>query len=541
MTPETLATNQLNGIDSLFLYLEKQDMPLHIGAVCIFDGPLSVKRLMKHVEARLPLIPRYRQRLVFPPLNISYPSWEFDPNFDIRNHFRHIRLKTGTKEELEDLAAERFGVTMDRNRPMWEITVVDGLEGGRGAIIPTVHHCLVDGVAGVGLINILLDATPKPPRIRLVKPDPPPVPKKPVDATTALVSSLLTAYSQLMEKVVTAQVSALNLLQCVLADPSINSVETLVKLLPTVPLLTPINRLPFNAPVHGQRLYRWTEFPVPELNVLRKPLGGKLNDVALAMITRAVQRYTVLHGQTVEDRILRIMAPVNLRKDPQNPGFGNDISLLPVNVPLGITDPVELLHAVHKITTDLKRAHVAQVVHVIFSWLGITPTPLQAAFGQLGNIYPVPPFHMVCTNIPGPDAPLYALGRKMLTYYPYVPIGNEMGVCCAFMTYNGTFYFGFSGDAGCAPDLNVLRDYLNDAFLELKAAAKVAVPAPKKRARPKAAAQAEVAAPPESAPVPRASRKRAAEKAGGNGAGPIEAVLAAETVMQAVTPSAAAS
>src|ERR1051326_3533913 len=145
-------SERLSAEDAIFLYLDTKDMPLHIGSVMVFDGPLSLQGCRDLISSKLPLIPRYRQRVVVPPLNIGHPTWEWDPNFDIRNHLRSVRLKRGTDAELQDFTAQILSEAMDRNKPLWDMTLVDGLKGGRGAMIGRVHHCLVDGVAGIGLL-----------------------------------------------------------------------------------------------------------------------------------------------------------------------------------------------------------------------------------------------------------------------------------------------------------------------------------------------------------------------------------------------------
>lgn len=156
------ASDRLGPLDTLFLYIEKKEMPLHIGSVFIFEGTTSVDQLKSLIEAKLPLIPRYRQRIVFPPLNVGYPTWEWDPDFDIDRHIRHARIRPGTLASLETLAGQIFSEVMDRNRPLWDLTVVDGLRGNRSALIARVHHCLVDGVAGVALMKVVLDNSPEP-------------------------------------------------------------------------------------------------------------------------------------------------------------------------------------------------------------------------------------------------------------------------------------------------------------------------------------------------------------------------------------------
>ncbi len=474
----THASDRLQPGDAVFLYFEKKDMPLHIGGVFVFDGPISVADFTALVESKLPLIPRYRQRVVFPPLNAGHPTWEFDPDFNIHNHIHHLQMKHGALDELETMTGEIYGVMMDRNRPLWDLTIVDGFEGGRSALITRVHHCLVDGVAGVALMNVILDFNPEAHPIPSKEPfEPPPIP----DAPQTLLDALVSSYSDTINRVLSLQKAALNMTEGMLGDLSSNSVNHLAHLIPE--LFTPVRRLPFNQRCMGPRKVSWAEFSMVAINAVREPYGAKVNDVAMAILTGAIRQYTRLHRLSIKGRLLRLMAPVNLRRDARNPGLGNMISILPVNIPLDILDPVELLCTIHEKTEALKRAHVAEMIILGVSCLGIAPASLQAlGFGTIGNDLPIPLFNMVCTNVAGPVNPLYALGRKMLTYYPYVPIGSQMGANCAIASYNGTLYFGLSGDSASAGDLGRMRDFLYDAFAELQAAAGLA-PAPQKRTR----------------------------------------------------------
>jgi len=208
-----------------------------------------------------------------------------------------------------------------------------------------------------------------------------------------------------------------------------------------------------------------------DIDAVRHACGVKVNDVGLLILGGAMRRYAKLHHQPVEGRLLRLMVPVNLRSGDPKQGLGNKISLIPVNVPLDIADPIELLRQIHKRTEAVKSAHAADLTVLAGTLLASLPVPVQATLvGMLSNSIPVLPFDMVCTNVPGPPQPLYLLGRKMLTYYPYVPIGDFMGVCCAMVSYNGTFYFSLTGDSKSAPDLDRLLDFLNEAFAELREA-----------------------------------------------------------------------
>jgi diacylglycerol O-acyltransferase len=463
-----LTSERILSQDSMWLYLETKEMPLHIACTCIFDGPIDVRELRSYIESKLPLIPRYRQRPVFPPLHIGPPTWEADPEFDIRHHVHHASLKKGTKAELEEFVGKALSQVMDRSKPLWDMTIIDGLDGGRCALLARAHHALVDGIGGVALMNVLFDTSPKRPRIPKTKPKFKAEPQP--DPATRVMSSVLNSYAEMSSKALSVQSAVLDLAEAVLANNPIGSVEQLFRLVPefAAPVELLYERLPFNKPVLGPRKVAWTELPLDEMKAVKNALGGKLNDVALTVMTVAVRRYAEMHGEKMHrGRLLRYFIPVNIRR-PTDVGMGNKISLVPTNLPLDIADPVKLFEAIQQKTDALKRAHIAEMVSVVGRCLGATPPVLQMALGLLGNRLPLPPFNMVFTNIPGPQQTLYLLGQEMLTYYPYVPIGALMACNVAIESYNGKMYFGLAGDSAGVPDLARLRDFVDDAFEQLK-------------------------------------------------------------------------
>ncbi|MBZ5609437.1 MAG: wax ester/triacylglycerol synthase family O-acyltransferase [Acidobacteriia bacterium] len=470
--------DRLASEDAVFLYLERKEMPLHIGSVSVFDGPIPFEACREFIESRLPLIPRYRQRIVAPPLNVGHPTWEPDPDFDISNHVHHAQLKRGTDAELRNFAGRLFTQMMDRSRPLWDMTIVDGLSGGRSVLISRVHHCLVDGVSGVGLLNVLLDPTLQPQSGHKNRYHAPPLP----GPSASLVDALATSYSEMVERMLSAQAATLNIVQSLMSDQALRGLDQLLRLVPE--LLAPVERLPFNQACLGPRKVAWSEFSIPEVKKVREACGGTLNDVVLTVVTSAVRRYAELHGAPVKNRLLRLMVPVNLRREGEPNGLGNRVSMLPVSVPLDLRDPVKLLDAIRQRTEALKTARVADLIHLLATWVGATPAPLQALLDPLTSLLPVPPFNLVCTNVPGPQAPLYVLGREMLTYYPYVPIGNEMGLGCAIQSYNHKLYFGLTGDAAVVPDIDRLKRFLDQALQELRQAAGVGVAKAHRRPRP---------------------------------------------------------
>ncbi len=455
-------SDRLGPLDTLFLYIEKKEMPLHIGSVFILDGQISADTLKALIQTKLPLIPRYQQRIVFPPLNLGYPAWEWDPDFDIDRHILHTRIKSGTLASLERLAGTLFGEIMDRNRPLWDLTLVDGLRGGRSALVARVHHCLVDGVAGVALMNLILDK-------RQEAPATPPAkiaPRRETESQANLLDSFVNSYFHGLNRVLSMQSATLEAGGMLLQELLQGSLPQPATALPEA--FQSLDPFPFKAPSLGPRKVCWTEFPLAHANAISVACGVKLNDVLLTALGDAMRRYAKLHRLSVKNRVLRLMVPVNLRGPHENGALGNRISLVPANVPLDIKDTRELVQAVHQRTEALKHAHATELMVLGGTLLAMLPVPVQALLtGILSNVVPVLPFDMVCTNVPGPQYPLYLLGRKMLTYYPYVPIGDFMGVCCAMASYNGTLYFGLTGDAACAPDLDRLRDFLDEALQDL--------------------------------------------------------------------------
>jgi diacylglycerol O-acyltransferase / wax synthase len=469
--------------DALFLYLEREGMPLHIAGVSMFEGVIPLKACSEFIESKLPLLPHYLQRVVVPPFNMGLPTWEYDPEFDMRNHIREVTLKHGTDAEFKAVAGKILSKTMDRQRPLWDLTLVRGLKGNRTGVISRVHHCLADGIAGVGIMSVLMDPSrvvkslPKKKRRLRVPPPRPPL--------TSLLDGLISSYSNVVEGLLSAQSDVVSIAQRVAGSGGDWPAGEFARLLPE--LTTPTERLRFNVISGGPQKFTWAEIPLGEVKAIRQACGASVNDVVLALVTATIRRYCELHGDSVKRRLLRIMVPVNVRGSDSPGALGNRVSLLPVTIPLDLRNPRKLLSAVHQRTEFLKRTHVAELISLAGTLLGTVATPLQALVGPVASQLPLTPFNLVCTNVPGPQYPLYLLGHKMLCWYPYVPIGGDMALNCAILSYNGTVYFGFTGDVHAAPDLRRLETLLRLSFTELRKAAGVSAPR-KKSVRAKAQA-----------------------------------------------------
>ena len=468
-------SDRLSWGDTVFLHLEREGMPLNVASVSVLEGEIPFEDCLQFIESKLPLLPRYLKRVVAPPLNIGLPSWEYDPSFDIRNHVREVNLKHGTDTELKALAGKLFSNVMDRRHPLWDITFVHGLKGKRTGLIFRLHHCLADGIAGVGIMNVLLDANPETPRLPRKKfklPAPPPP-----DAIKSLMDGVVTSYSDFVRQILSGWTDLLDMAERVAANGGNLATDEFSQLLPEITAFT--ERLRFNVLYRGPQKFAWAEVPLRQVKAMRQLCKASVNDVVLALVTATIRRYLQLHGDPVKGRLLRMMVPVNLRGSDSSGELGNRITIVPVTVPLDIRNPRRLLAAVHKRTEFLKRSHAAELVSLTGGLIGMFPSAMQALVGPMVSQVPFTPFNMVCTNVPGPQYPLYLLGHKMLRWYPYVPVGGEMAVNCAVLSYDGTIFFGFSGDVHAAPDLRRLEDFLKLSFAELGEAAGIEPPASK--------------------------------------------------------------
>jgi diacylglycerol O-acyltransferase len=480
--------DRLSWGDSLFVYLERDGAPLNVAAVTVFEGDIAADKCGRFIETKLPLIPRYRQRVVTPPLNMGLPVWDWDPKFDVRNHVREVFLKEGTAEELKATASTVLSQNMDVEHPRWDFTLLRGLKPNCTGVIVRIHHCLADGIAGMGLMNVLMDASPvaKPlPRKRVRFEAPPPR-----DPAALMIDGLITSSFSVIQRLLSMQKDVLGLVEKVLAYGGW-PVEEFLKLLPD--LAAPIERMPFNRLCYGPQGFGWTEVPLADIKAVRHAFEVTINDVVLAVFTLAFRRYAKLHNVQLDGRLLRIVVPVNVRNGNNQNDLGNRISFIPVSVPLDEDDPRKVIANVHRCMEFLKNSHAAEMVGLFGSMLSLMPVPMQSVAWPLLSKAPISLCNVICTNVPGPQEPLYLQGHKMLSCYPYVPIGGEMGINCAVLTYNGTAFIGLTSDVHAVPDLPILERFLSQSFVELAKAAGLK-PARPKREAPKRKAKSKVAA-----------------------------------------------
>ena len=330
MDPKSPEPRQrLSGTDAAFLYLERKEIPLHIACVSVFEEAIPYEEFVATIDSKLHLLPRYRQLAVNPPFGIGYPNWEYDQHFDIRRHIIRITVNApGDEDALEDLAGRIFSVVMSREKPLWEIYVVEGLQGGRGALIAKVHHALADGIAGASLLRIMLDPTAEGSHAIRKPHFQPPAPNREPSLTDAIASAIHSS----LENLVAAEAGLLDIAQGLVSERGQQGLQGLVTLLPEI--ATPVQRLPFNRQCGGERKFCWAEFDFADVKAIRNVTGGTVNDVILTVVTRAVAQYVKLHGESVAGRFVRMVCPVSVRKDEQGDSLGNRISFLPVTLPL---------------------------------------------------------------------------------------------------------------------------------------------------------------------------------------------------------------
>ncbi|MEX0681922.1 MAG: wax ester/triacylglycerol synthase family O-acyltransferase [Dehalococcoidia bacterium] len=459
-------SERLSAQDASFLYLERKESPLHIGSIAVFEGQVAYKDFVENIRSKLHLIPRYQQIVLPAPLNLGHPTWEWDQEFDLARHIFQVNIDgPGTDQQLHEKAAEIFAPMLGREKPLWELNLVNGLEGNRSALITKVHHCLVDGVSGIELLMIMLDVSPTPippmPAPEFEKEPPPP-------PLTRLIDALLDNAKADIDRFAARRSLVLDVAG---GETQVRSIARAMET--AVPYFqVPVTRAPFNKPLREARRVAFSEFSFAEIRQIRQAAGGTVNDVVLTVLGGALGRYFELHGQGTEGRTARVLMPVNVRREAEKAALGNRVSMLLIEVPVGLSDPLERLRAITTRTDSLKRQRIADGIETLSTVLGSAPPILQSAMSQ----FPTPPntvANMVCTNVPGPMIPLYSLGHRLLGHYPLVPLGWEMGIGLGVTSYDQKLYFGYMADAEAAKDVQRLKEFTDQAFVELRSAAGV--------------------------------------------------------------------
>jgi diacylglycerol O-acyltransferase len=467
--------DRLSGLDASFLSLERAGAHMHVGSVLVFDGPApSYDEFVAAIDARLHLVPRYRQKLAYPPLAQSRPVWADDPHFNARYHVRHTALpEPASREQLKRLAGRVFSQQLDRSKPLWEIYLVDRVEGDSFALVCKTHHALVDGISGVDIMAVLFDLDPDPP----AREPPPAWAPRPEPTPAALLADAVAGYAEAPGELVRAAAGTL-------AAPraAVRALGGLASM--ALQGLNGAPPSPLNVKVGPHRRFTWVEAELDRFKAIKNALGGTVNDVVLTVVTGALRSLLLRRGRDPEGMELKAMVPVSVRTEDQRGALGNRVSAMYAPLPVGIADPRERFAAVHGAMGDLKASSQAVGAEVLTQLAGFAaPTILDQA-ARLQSLQRL--YNLTVTNVPGPQFPLYMLGRRLRNFYPEVPITLNTALGIAIMSYDGHLDFGLLGDYDAMPDLDDLANDLSAAIDELGVAAGVPANGPRRsgRARP---------------------------------------------------------
>ena len=460
-----MATDRLTPLDTSFLHLEDPVTHMHVACAMVFEGdPPSYEEFLEHLESRLGLVPRYRQRLAHVPLAQGRPKWVDDPHFDLRYHVRHTALpRPGGEYELQVLAGRVFGHQLNRDKPLWEMWLVEGLEGGRFAIFSKTHHALVDGISGLDILSVLFapdEESDGDGRAWSPRPSP--------GGLTLLAEALLER--------ATMPAEFLRPARALLRGPR-RAVSGLIGLAAGVGAfawagLSPAPRTPYNARrIGGDRRFTWVRASLDDLKAIKNAAGGTVNDVVLTIVTRALRRDLEDRGERIEGLRMKAFVPVSVRTSDESGSLGNKVAGMMASLPVSCPDPLTCLADISGQTRELKDSGQAVGAQALTELAGFAPPNLMDQAGRVMVRQRF--FNLVVTNVPGPQFPLYLRGRELQDIFPMVPLAGNAALGVAIVSYNGRMNFGLVGDFHALRDLERLAGHFDAALRELAEAAGV--------------------------------------------------------------------
>ena len=459
--------DRLNPLDALFVDAEDADprTSMAIASIAVFEGPApSHEEFLAHMAGRLARVPRYRQKLRTVPFRLGRPVWVDDPDFDLRYHVRRTALPApGGDRQLADLMARVMSQRLDRDHPLWEYWVAEGLASGHWALISKVHHCFADGISGTDLYRVIFDFSPEgsPPAVdeRVVRAEPSPV-------ELAVRAAMDTVMLPLREALA---------LRGAVADPhgairqSAGLARASAKL---APALWPATGSSLSGHIGRQRRYTWSRASLDEVKTIKRALGGTVNDVALTAISGGFRALLLGRGEQPGPHMVRSLVPVSVRAPGEQSLYDNRVSAVLADLPVHIADPVERLTAVQAELLALKTSNEAILGEALTSLGRYTPFPFASWLVRLGFELPQREIVTVTTNVPGPRQPLYGMGRRIVEIIPYVPIATTLRTGVSIFTYCDNVMFGITGDFAANPDLDILARGIEEDLAELKKASR---------------------------------------------------------------------
>jgi WS/DGAT/MGAT family acyltransferase len=461
--------DRLTGLDSSFLHLEDGATHMHVAGAAILEGRApAYDELIEHIVSRLHLVPRYRQRLAFVPFGQGRPVWVDDPHFNVAFHVRHTALPSpGGDAQLKRLCGRIFSQALDRSRPLWELWLVEGLADDRFALLSKTHHALVDGISGVDIATVLFDTSPDPAGIAPERQRAP----RPLPTDAQLLADAL------LERA-TAPAEIARSVRAALRGPR----QVAAKLGAAAYGLGAVARAglrsapssPLNVRIGPHRRFTWVRGDLQQFKVVKNALGGTVNDVVLAAVAGALGRYLHRRDEPIDDTVLRAMVPVSVRADVERGALGNRVAAMWAGLPIGETDPITRLEMISGEMSGVKESGQAIGAQVLTELTGFAPPTIMAQAARLSARQRM--FNLVVTNVPGPQFPLYMLGRRLREMFPMVPLAGNQALGIAIMSYDGQLNFGLNADYDALGDVELLAQDLTDAIAELLQAAGAVTP-----------------------------------------------------------------
>jgi diacylglycerol O-acyltransferase / wax synthase len=450
--------DRMSTLDAEFFYAEHDNVPMHIGSVAVFDGPAPSRQdLMRLFEAKLPRVPRYRQVVRTTPFGLFRPVWTDDEQFNIRHHVRHSTVSaTGGPEQLRAAAAKLFALRLDRSRPLWEEWLLDGLEGGRWAILSKIHHCMVDGIGGNELMAQVFDT------------DPGQRPPEPVAWVPAPRPSLAELAADDLREVIRTPLRRLAAAPGLIRQARTGDIADYGRgLSASARRLAEPSAGFLNGRIGPRRRWTWSTATLAELKQIRAAHGGTINDVVLAAITTGFRDLLAERQELTDPLVVRSLVPVSVRGPDEAGAVTNRVSAVLANLPVGEPDPLRRLGLIHEEMDSLKHTHQAVGAELLTGMLGFAAPAWLALGTQAAFRIRQPLVQTVTTNVPGPRTPLYLLGRRLTALYPYVPIGNAVRISVAILSYVDDVAFGVTADYDSSADLDVFLGGIRRGLAEL--------------------------------------------------------------------------
>jgi diacylglycerol O-acyltransferase / wax synthase len=467
-----VAGDRLSALDASFLHLEDASSHMHVASVILFAGdPPPYDELIESIDRRLHLVPRYRQRLCNVPLGQGRPRWVDDPHLNLRYHVRSTALPSpGSEDQLRALAGRVFSQQLDRDKPLWEIWLAEGLEGGRFALLAKTHHALVDGVSGVDIVSVLFDASADP----AAPPDPgQPWLPRPLPSRTQLLTEALLERATVPGEVARSVRALFRAPRRVVEGAREAAVGVGAMAWAG---MNPAPSSPYNRPIGPHRRFTWVRAKLDDLKAIKDELGGTVNDVVLATVAGALGRHLRRRGIDTDGVELKAMVPVSVRTDLERGALGNRVAAMMAPLPVWCQEPQARLDIVRERLKGLKGGGQAVGAQVLTQLTGFAPPTVMGQASRLMSRQRF--FNLVVTNVPGPQMPLYLMGREMLDPFPMVPLAKNQGLGIALMSYNGRINFGLVGDYDLLWDLDELAEDVAESLREVAEAAGVELAEP---------------------------------------------------------------